>query len=129
MTGVLPFAEWLDELQQLIETKDNPEEWYILQGKHVGEYSVHAAETPEELQGDTEPPEGFGDATENVDGFYQIGTMGWAEAAIDDDIGFVGEVGFSESAEPIDRRLNGILLVHESVLSAEATEKSMEATA
>lgn len=130
MTGILPFAEWLEELEELIAQKENPDEWYILMGEHVGEYSINDADKPEELAADeTVPQEYQRDANGNVDGFYQIGTFGWSDKAFDSDVEFVAETGFSETHEPIDRRLNGLLLVHESVLSDEATEKAAEATA
>lgn len=82
MTTVSKFEDFLDELDRLIETKENPDEWYVVSGKHVGEYSIQAAEQPEEYNEmqDELPPEER-DATENVDGFYQIGTLGWSEQA------------------------------------------------
>lgn len=127
MTTVSKFSAFLEELDRLMETKENPDEWYIVSGKEVGEYSIHAAEQPEGVPDDQSdlPPEAQ-DATENVDGFYQIGTTGWSAQAFDDDVEFVRETGFSESFDVIDRRMNGLLLVHESALSEEALELARE---
>lgn len=127
MTTVSKFEDFLDELDRLMETKENPDEWYVVSGKPVGEYSIQAAEQPEEYNvvQDELPPEER-DATENVDGFYQIGTTGWSEQAFADDVSFVSETGFSKTYDVIDRRINGLLLVHESALSDEAVEIASE---
>ena len=123
MTSVSKFRAFLEELDRLMETKENPDEWYVVSGKEVGEYSIHAAEKPEEVPDDQSelPPEAR-DATESVDGFFQIGTMGWSAQAFDDDVEFVRETGFSETFDVIDRRMNGLLLVHESALSEKALD-------
>lgn len=127
MTSVSKFRAFLDELDQLMKTKENPDEWYVVSGKEVGEYSIHAAEQPGEVPDDQSdlPPEAQ-DATKSVDGFFQIGTMGWSAKVFDDDVGFVTETGFSETFDVIDRRMNGLLLVHESSLSEEALEVASE---
>lgn len=39
---------------------------------------------------------------------------------------FVSETGFSKTFDVLDRRLNGLLLAHESVLSDEALEIASE---
>jgi hypothetical protein len=121
MTTISTISDFLDELDELLETKDNPDEWYVVSGKQTGEYSIHTDEAPEEFDDSHLPPEEQ-DANENVDGFYQIGTQGWSAQAFDDDVEFVSEVGFSRTHDVIDRRINGLLLVHEDVLSEEALE-------
>lgn len=125
MTTVSKFSAVIDELHSLIETKENPDEWYVVAGQKVGEYSIRADEAPDELA-DEEPPEGFGDANENVDGFYQIGQTGWASDAFAEDVNFVTETGFSDTHEKIDRRIDDLLLVHESQLSEKALEIASE---
>lgn len=123
MTTVSTFSGFLEELNRLMESKENPDEWYVVSGKQVGEYSIHTAEKPDEIPEDQSelPPEAR-DATENVGGFYQIGSSGWSEKAFDDEVRFVSEAGFSRSHDEIDRRINNLLLVHESALSQEALE-------
>jgi len=119
MTTVSTFSDFLDELDELLDSKENADEWYVVSGKQVGEYSVHTDEAPEEFDDSHLPPEDQ-DANENVDGFYQIGQQGWSAVAFEDDVDFVGEVGFSRTHDVIDRRLNGLLLVHEDALSEKA---------
>jgi hypothetical protein len=127
MTSIKKPENFIDELRNLLETKKNPDEWYFLAGQQVGEYSIHTAEEPDEMSEDQSdiPPE-MRDATESVDSFYQIGTTGWGQQAFDDDVEFVREAGFSETFDKIDRRVNGLLLVHESVLSEKALEMANE---
>lgn len=121
MTTISTFDGFIEELHELKAGKENPEEWYFVRGNHVCEYSVNDAERPEDVPEDqSEVPEEMQPATENVDGQYQIGTLGWAASAFEDGINFVGEAGVSDSHDVIDRRVNGLLLVHESVLSEEA---------
>lgn len=120
MTTIKTVDDFIDELRELLDTKEHPEEWYILSGKQVGEYSIHTAEQPEEVPPQDELPPEAQDATENVEGFYQIGTLGWGADAFEDDVAFVEETGFSETFDVIDRRINGLLLVHESALSEKA---------
>lgn len=121
MTTISTFEDFIEEFEQLKASKDNPDEWYIVSGRQVGEYSIHTAAQPEAVPDDqTELPPEERDATENVDGFYQIGTQGWSEEAFIDDAPFVAEAGFSTTYDVIDRRINGLLLVHESVLSEDA---------
>lgn len=123
MTSIRTINDFIDELHDLKQTKDNPDEWYVLSGRHVGEYSIQDADKPaeyDEAEADL-PPENR-DATENVDGFYQIGTVGWSAEAFADGVNFVGITGFSDSFDRIDRRVNGLLLVHESQLSEKALD-------
>jgi hypothetical protein len=123
MTTISGFNEFVEELERLRETKENPDEWYFVSGQQVGEHSINAADVPDDYAEHMEelPPEEQ-DANENVDGFYQIGTQGWSADAFADDVEFVSEVGFSRTHDTIDRRVNGLLLVHESVLSEEALQ-------
>lgn len=51
---------------------------------------------------------------------------GLSAQAFADDVGFVSETGFSKTHDVIDRRINGLLLVHESALSDEALEIASE---
>lgn len=44
MTTVSKLEDFLDELDRLMETKENPDEWYVVSGKQVGEYSIQAAD-------------------------------------------------------------------------------------
>lgn len=121
MTTISSVDEFFEETRRLLDTKENPEEWYFLSGQQVGEYSIKDSELPEEVPDDPDdhPPEAEM-ASQNVDGAYQIGSTGWSEDAFDDDVEFVADAGFSQSYGKIDRRVNGLLLVHESVLSEEA---------
>jgi hypothetical protein len=123
MTTVSTIADFRDELDELLETKDDPERWYVVAGRHVGEYSIQTADKPDDYDEwhDELPPEER-DATENVDGYYQIGTLGWSDDAFVEDLSFVAETGFSESHDVVDRRMVGLLLVHEDALSEEALE-------
>ncbi|KOX93249.1 hypothetical protein [Halorubrum tropicale] len=118
MTSISTFDDVIEQLHKMREQKENPEDWYFVQGSQVGEYSIQDAESPDKIPEDQSelPPEAQ-DATEAVDGFYQIGTQGWGADAFVDDINFVGEVGFSETKSKINRRTNGLLFVHKSRLS------------
>lgn len=49
MTTISTIDGFIDELHRLLETKDNPDEWYVLSGRTVGEYSIHTSEKPEEI--------------------------------------------------------------------------------
>lgn len=124
MTNIKPLTRFVDEeLPAFVEDKDDPDEWYVLIGEMVTEYSIWAdEELPEdydEIQAEM-PPEDQ-DANPNVEGQMQIGTAGWLSKAFDfgDGDGFVSEVQWGDK---IDRRLLNLLVVHESVLSEEALE-------
>lgn len=122
MTNIKSLSEFTEEFEHLIETKENPDEWYVLIGKMVGEYSVQSDDLPENYEEHQQelPPEDR-DATENVDGFLQIGMQGWSADAFADDCNFVGEyAGYGE--DKLDTRLMNILLVHEDMLSEDALE-------
>jgi len=123
MTTISTIADFRDELDDLLETKDDPEKWYVVTGRHVGEYSIQTADRPDDYEEwhDELPPEER-DATENIDGFYQIGALGWSDKAFVEDVAFVAETGFSKTHDVIDRRMVGLLLVHEDALSEEALE-------
>ena len=118
MTSISTFDDVIAQLKKMREQKENPEDWYFVQGSQVGEYLVHTAESPPDVPEDQSelPPEAR-DATEAVDGFYQIGTQGWGADAFADDINFVGEIAFSETKRKINTRTNGLLFVHKSQLS------------
>lgn len=120
-TNVRSLVGLQDDLNALIEEKENPEEWCALVGSFAGEYSVHAAEMPEELTdaNDDLPPEAH-DATENVDGFFQIGSSGCAADAFADNCGFVGEYG--GNSEELDTSFLHTLIVHESLVSEAVIE-------
>jgi hypothetical protein len=66
MTNVKSLSEFAEEFEHLIETKENPDEWYVLIGKMVGEYSVQTDEMPDDYEEHQQalPPEER-DATEN----------------------------------------------------------------
>ena len=115
-TIVREAEEFVEDIQELIDDKDEPDEWYVLVGSHVTDYSVNTADRPEELPEETEE-----DANPNVDGSWQIGTLGWAGEALSEDSDFVREVGFGGGNA--DTRLLGTLLVHESMLSEEARDQ------
>lgn len=123
MTNIKPLTRFVeDELPAYLAEKDDPEEWYVLIGSQVTEYSIWAdADLPEdyeEMQAEM-PPEDR-DANPPVEDFMQIGTGGWLSSCFDfgeDGDGFVSEVQWGEK---IDRRLLNLLVVHESVLSEEA---------
>lgn len=122
MTSVRKLTEFPDEVGRLVESKESPEKWYVLIGQMCGEYSVQTAEKPEDYdEQQQELPNDMRDATENVDGFMQIGAQGWASQAFADDCDFVSEyAGYGE--DKIDPRMMNILLVHEDMLSEEAIE-------
>jgi hypothetical protein len=123
MTTVSTISDFRDVLDSLLETKDDPEKWYVVAGRHVGEYSIQTADKPDDYdEWHDELPAGERDATENVDGYYQIGTLGWSGEAFAEDLSFVAEAGFSESHDVIDRRMVGLLLIHEDALSEKALE-------
>lgn len=125
MTNIKPLSKFIhDELPQYADEMGDPEEWYVLIGDMVTEYSIWADEEMpddyEEVQEEM-PPEDR-DANPNVDGYYQIGTAGWLADAFDfgeEDDGFVSEAQWGDK---IDKRLINILVVHGSVLSEEALE-------
>lgn len=110
MTAIESVDAFIDSLRDLLESKDNPDDWYVLSGEQVGRYSVNAADVPDEIPDDpSEHPPEMQPPHENVDGWYQIGTSGWSEQAFDD-TDFVGEVSFTGEFETIDRRINNLLL-------------------
>lgn len=123
MTQIKPLTRFIEsDLADFVATKENPEEWYVLIGSMVTEYSVWADEDlPEDYEAvQNEMPPEDRDANPNAEGYFQIGTAGWTSDAFDfgdDDSGFVSEVQWGDK---VDRRLLNILLVHESVLSDEA---------
>lgn len=124
-TSLYTFREFVEEqLQDYLESKENPDEWYVLGGRMATEYSVWAdAEMSpdyEEYQEELPPEER--DAQPNVEGTVQIGTAGWHADAFDfedESNGFVSEVQWGDK---IERNLMNMLLVHEDVLSEEALE-------
>jgi len=121
VTSIKSFDQFIEEVQAYRDAKDSPEEWYVLGGDMVTEYSVWADEgLPEnydEMQAEM-PPEDR-DANPNAEGYMQIGTAGWLASGFDfeDGDGFVSEVQWGDS---IERNLLNLLVVHESVLSEEA---------
>jgi len=122
MTSIRPLTQFAEEeIGEFVETKDDPEKWYVLVGNFCGTYSAHTAEKPEEYDDfeDDLAPEDC-DANENVDGFYQLGASGWTEDAFADDCNFVGE--FAGDSEKLDTRLMHMLVVHEEMLSDEALD-------
>lgn len=123
MTTISTVEGFIDELRDLLEAKDDPDEWYIVAGNMVGEYSVHAAEKPEGIPDDqSELPSEARDANENVDGFVQIGNAGWSADAFADDSEFVSAFSFDDAHRKLDARINNLLLAHESMLSDEALD-------
>lgn len=122
MTNIKPLRKAIgEEFPAFLDEKENPDEWYLMIGKAVGEYSVHTANKPddyEEMNADL-PPEDR-DATENVGGWYQIGTSAWVEQAFADDCNFVGE--YMGHGGKLDTRLMHILVIHEDMLSDEALD-------
>jgi hypothetical protein len=121
MTTIHTPDAFIQQLEELLETKEDPDEWYILSGQQVGEYSVHSDhETPD---GHDELPDDMQDATENVEGFVQIGSAGWASKAFEDEGSeFVSAFSFDDANSRLDTRINNLLLVHESMLSEEALD-------
>jgi len=116
-TVIRQLGDFADELAALIDEKDDPAEWYVLKGENVGAYSVLAADAPEEIPDEELAPEDE-PADPNIDGVVQIGHVGWAASAFEDDSRFVSECsGFGEGT--VDRRLMNLLLVHESELTDE----------
>lgn len=124
MTNVKRLSEFVEEeLPAFAEHKENPEEWYVLIGSMVTEYSIWADEDLPEDHDELEaelPPEDR-DANPNVDGHMQIGCAGWLSDCFDlgDGDGFVSQASWGDK---IDRRLMNILVVHESMLSQEALD-------
>lgn len=110
MTGILRLEDWTDRVSEdFVESKENPDEWYVLEGKMVGDFDVNDADVPDEL------PEGNG----NHEGWYQIGSQGWSEEAFADGVKFVDEyAGYGD--DKIDTQLLQVLVVHEDVLSDQA---------
>lgn len=125
MTNLKPLPEFAqEELPAFLEYKENPEEWYVLIGSQVTEYSVWADEDLPDDYDETheELPSEDQDANPNVEGYMQIGSSGWLSDCFDfgeSSDGFVSEAAWGEK---VDRRLMNILVVHESVLSEEALE-------
>jgi hypothetical protein len=124
MTAIYSFKETIEQLTEYLESKENPDEWYVLRGNMVGEYSIWAdeelSEDYDEFQNEL-PPEDQ-DANPNVDGWMQIGSAGWVSKAFDfpeDSSGFVSEVQWGDN---IERNAMNMLVVHESVLSDEAID-------
>lgn len=124
MTNIKPLPKFIDELSNgYVESKENPDEWYVLIGKMVGEYSVHSDDTPDDYdEMQQELPEEDRDAQPHVDGHFQIGAQGWTadafEATTDLVSGFVGNRGRGK----LDTALMNIIVVHEEYLSEEALE-------
>lgn len=125
MTNIQNLTTFGEQFDNLVESKENPEEWYVLIGNMVGEYSVKCDDIPgdhEEHQQQL-PPEDR-DATEDIDGFMQIGNQGWSSDAFAEDCNFVGEYsGYGE--DKIDTRLMNMLLVHEDMLTEEALDVAL----
>lgn len=119
MTTISRLTDLTEKIDDWIEDLDNPEEWYVLRGAHATEYSVWAAEAPDEIEASEEdlPPDQRSE-NPNVDGQYQIGTLGWAADAFIDEPEFVTEVAFEPGK--IDTRMLGLLVVHQSKLSEKA---------
>lgn len=121
MTSVRPLSEFDDEISEFVDSKDDPEEWYVLVGDLVGNYSVHTAEKPDDYEEhENELPPEDRDANEAVDGFYQIGSSGWVDDAFENNCGFVGEYA---GGSKLDTRLLNILVVHEDMVSEEVIDK------
>lgn len=123
MTTIHSFGQFVDEIQEYRDSKDNPEEWYVLRGNMVTDYSVWAdEELPEdydEMQQEM-PPEDR-DANPPVEGVFQIGAAGWLVNCFEfgEGRGFVSELQWGDD---IERNLLNLLVVHESVLSEHALE-------
>ena len=112
------FSEWLD-------SKDNPDEWYVLLGSHVGKYSVWSDSVPEEvIETQDTLPEDERPAQPYVDGTIQIGTSGWNAEAFEDDNEVVKK--WSGKGGGLSSQFMHMLLVHEDMLSDEVVEKSNE---
>jgi hypothetical protein len=132
VTIIHSFDQFVDEIREYRESKDTPEEWYVLRGEMVTEYAVYNDYGPRE--GDDEiqqamPPEDR-DGSPPVEGYFQIGAAGWLASSFDfDDDSFITELHFGDE---IERNLLNLLVVHESVLSEEllgAIEDKPEAAA
>lgn len=109
MTNVRKLSEFSAEIRNLVESKENPDEWYVLVGDLCGTYDVY----------DDSVEEHSGGATEFVSGFMQAGTSAWASKAFKDDSNFVSEWnGYGDGK--LDTCLMNILLVHEDMLTQEA---------
>lgn len=122
MTNIKPLERFVDqELPAFAADKEHPEEWYVLIGQMVTEYSVSQPDIPAEYaEYQEEAPPEERDANPSIEGYYQIGCAGWTEDAFafgEEDDGFVSEVNWGDK---VDRRLLNIIVVHESVLSDEA---------
>lgn len=122
MSTIITTADdFMNQFEELLSDKENPDEWYVLVGSPVTDYSVNIADVPDELQelDRKELPPEERDATENVPGSFQIGVAGWGEQMFDDDPNFVMEYQNAPFGN-IDSRLLYTLLVHESVLNEDA---------
>ena len=118
MTLIHSFDQFVDQIQEYRESKDTPEEWYVLRGEMVTEYSVYNDHGPPEDDDEIRqamPPEDR-DGSPPVEGYFQIGAAGWLARSFEfDDDSFVSELW----GDKIERNLLNLLVVHESVLSDE----------
>ena len=122
MTSIRKLTEFPDEIAGFVESKESPEEWYVLIGQMCGEYSVQTADKPDDYDEQQEQlPNDMRDATDNVEGFMQIGAQGWSAQAFSDGCNFVGEYA-GHGDDNLDPRLMGILVVHKDMLSEEAIQ-------
>ncbi len=102
--------EYIDALRGWISEKDEPDKWHVVHGGPVGEYNITSGDMPAQLPESERSP----------DGVVTIGHLGWSADVFDDRV-FVDEAG--PQGEKIDRRLNGVLLVHEDILSDDALSR------
>jgi len=124
MTNIKPLPKFIGEIANgYVESKKNPDEWYVLIGRMVGEYSVHSDNTPDDYD---EIQEGLPvedrDAQPHVDGHFQIGAQGWTADAFEDTTDLVSDFAGSRGAGKLDTALMNIIVVHEDYLSEEALD-------
>lgn len=128
MTGVLcTVADLPLKTEELATDFDDPSEWVVLRGQACGEHSVWTDEAPDDYDPEVEAELGHEDADAPVDGFYQIGHIGWTAKCFDGDPQFVREYS-DMGAGKIDKRLLNLLIVHESLLTDEALEAAADST-
>jgi len=96
--------DYIEALRAWIEEKDEPEKWHVVHGGPARDYQMTSADVPDELSESECGP----------DGVATIGYLGWSADAFADGE-FVGEA--MSEGDKIDRRSNGVLLVHEDILS------------
>jgi hypothetical protein len=112
MTKIRTFNQFVEEIGGFgDEAFEDRDEWYVLIGGPCADYSMSTPETPQEVEED--------EFEQDVEGFYQIGHVGFAEDAFVDEPNFIQEV---TRGDDIHAGMMGMIFVHESKLSEEVLQ-------